>query len=51
VVTRGAGLLSWGGELEELRAGQAWLVPAALGRYVVDGTEELEILRVWVPSR
>lgn len=51
VVTRGAGLLNWGGELEELRAGQAWLVPAALGRYVVDGTKELEILRVWVPSR
>ncbi|MCX6587836.1 MAG: hypothetical protein NTX13_14830 [Acidobacteria bacterium] len=51
VVTRGAGLLSGGGEVEELRAGQAWLVPAAMGSYIVDGTPELELLRVWVPSR
>lgn len=51
VITRGSGLLSWGGELEEIRTGQAWLIPAALGSYIVDGTPEMEVLRVWVPSR
>jgi mannose-6-phosphate isomerase len=51
VITAGDGLLSWGGEVEEVRAGQAWLMPAALGGYILDGTPELEVLRVWVPSR
>jgi mannose-6-phosphate isomerase len=51
VITRGEGFLSWGGELEEVRAGQAWLIPAALGGYVVDGAAGMEVLRVWVPSR
>jgi mannose-6-phosphate isomerase len=51
VMTKGEGLLSWGGEVEEVRAGQAWLIPATLGSYIVDGTPELEVLRVWVPSR
>lgn len=51
IVCRGEGLLTCQGEIYDLTAGQAWLIPAELGSYILDGTPEMELLRVYVPSR
>jgi mannose-6-phosphate isomerase len=49
VATRGSGVLTAGDGEWRLKQGECWLIPAACGRYGIDGAD-LEILRVFVPA-
>lgn len=47
LILDGQGSIRWPGGTDRLAAGQAWLVPASLGRYALEG--DFKALRVRVP--
>jgi mannose-6-phosphate isomerase class I len=50
VVFEGRGRISWRSESMPYTRGEAWMLPAALGKYHLDAQSRTKLLRTYVPD-